>query len=350
VAPADLWTPGLLLAAFAGGALGASIGALNSFALAGAAVVSGETYAALLRALGTAPATVPLTDQVAFGVVLGPHVAFGGGAAAVAYAAREGYVEADGPLHPGKRVTTGLGSRPDVLAVGGAFGVAGHWLTTLSGSLALPWDPVAFGVVASALLHRAVLGYSVLGVATGGRFDMSGYDDGRGTATTDGGRPTAGAPVPWLPYQYRWPDVALLGVAGGVAGAYVAYVTGSPFLAFGASAASLALLCAGVQRVPITHHMTLPASTVVVMLVPGAAVRPSPAAIAAAVPLEVALLAGAVVGLAGALAGELSQRALWAHAETHLDPPAAGIVVATALLAAAAALGVLPSAAWIPLP
>jgi hypothetical protein len=385
VALPDLWALELLLAAFAGGAFGAAIGALPSFALAGVMVIVGEVYALAGRTIGT-PAPVDITNGIGFGVVLGPHVAFGGGAAAVAYAARRGYLDSGFDYHPAKEVTRGLGARPDVLAVGGAFGVVGYWIATLSGSLGVPVDPVATGVVGSALVHRVVLGYSVVGAPVGRLLDMTPFEEGRrrddgsstggdADAATDGGAvepagPTAPAGSrdgsgtgagtgsgsgtdgrllvePWLDYQYRWDGVALLGAVLGILGALVAYRTGSPFLAFGISVAALVFVNADVAEIPVTHHMTLPASTVVLALAGGSQ---DPAAIAAALPLGVALVAGAILGLVGALAGEYLQRCLYAHAETHLDPPAASIVVTSFALGVLAVAGVLPSSVWIPTP
>jgi phosphate/sulfate permease len=92
----------------------------------------------------------------------------------------------------------------------------------------------------------------------------------------------------------------------------------------------------------------LPASTVVVASAGGGPLAPS--AVAAAIPLHEALALGAVFGVVGALLGELLQRVLYAHAETHLDPPAASIVVTSLLIAALTLLGAFPSSAWIPLP
>jgi hypothetical protein len=198
---------------------------------------------------------------------------------------------------------------------------------------------VALGVVGSALAHRAALGYTVVGVPARGWLDMS-------EVATDGGRPAE----PWLPHQSRWVDVAALGLVVGVLGAYVTYRTASPFLAFGVSAATLVFIVAGVERIPVTHHITLPASTVVLAAVPGAGAGLTPAELAAALGLWEALALGAALGLVGALLGELAQRVFYAHAETHLDPPAASIVGSSLLLGVAALAGVLPSPVWIPLP
>lgn len=368
----DLVTVELLVLAFAGGAFGAAVGALPSFVLAGLMVVAGELLSILARGTG---ASVPdLTGGIAFGVVLGPHVAFGGGAAALAYAATRGYLNADSDFEyaPAKEVTRGLGTRPDVLVVGGVFGVVGFAVAALSAALALPTDSVALGVVGSALVHRVVFGYSLIGAPVGRLFDMTPFerarmdsvggdevfaeDGGVSTETTprdatEAGpdvAPGGGLPVePWLPYQYRWGGVCLLGLVVGVLGAYVAYLTGSAFLAFGISVISLVFLNAGVEGIPVTHHMSLPASTAVIAAVGGAG---TPDAIAAALPLSEAILLGAGFGLLGAFLGEVAQRVLYAHADTHLDPPAVSIVLTSFVVACCALLGAFPDAAWVPLP
>lgn len=285
--------------------------------------------------------------MIAFGVVFGPHVSFAGGAAAAAYAARKGYLEVDAAYHPAKHVTSGLGTKPDVLVVGGLFGAAGHLILVASEALSAPWDPVAFGVVASALLHRAVLGYDLVGtVRADGLLDMSPLErtDRR---SSDGGQPVV---EPWLAFMHRWENVATVGVVAGILGAYVAYVTASPFLAFGISAATLVFMTAGVERIPVTHHITLPASTAPLAVAGLSVGELTPAAVAAAIPLWQALLIGASFGLVGALVGELAQRVFYAHADTHLDPPAASIVVTTALIAGLSMAGVLETAVWIPHP
>lgn len=355
----ELWALGMVLAAFAGGAFGAAVGALPAFTMTGVLVLLGETLR-IVRAqlggteVGGAVASVPITGELGFGVAFGPHVAFGGGAAALAYASKRGYLDADSGFvyHEAKHVTRGLGTRPDVLLVGGVFGVLGYWVATLSLSFSLPWDPVAMGVVASALLHRAALGYSIVGDVRGSILDMSPFEREERRHeefVADGG--SRYLVEPWLPYQYEWPGVATLGVVVGILGAYVAYVTASPFLAFGVSVTLLVFVNAGVEAVPVTHHISLPASTAVLAFVPAASSgMATPSAVAAALPLWQALLLGAGFGLVGALAGELLQRIFYAHAETHLDPPAASIVVTSLLIAVLAMAGVLPHSVWVPHP
>lgn len=344
---ADPWMLGMLVAAFAGGAFGAAVGALPSFSLAGLVVIVGEVYRLAARTAGVTSLPVDITGSIAFGVVLGPHVAFGGGAAALAYASNRGYLESEFEYHQAKEVTRGLGSRPDVLAVGGMFGVVGYGVATATRVVALPVDPVALGVVVSALCHRVVFGYSLVGAAPHRWLDMSPYERAQrdDTAVPDGGQPVV---EPWLLYQYRWSHVLALGIVVGILGGYVAYLTASAFLAFGLSVVVLVLLSAGVPAVPVTHHISLPASTAVLALVDAPVRQLTPAVVTQAVPLWQALLVGATFGVIGAVAGELLQRIFYAHAETHLDPPAASIVVTSLLIGLLAMAGYVASPVWIP--
>lgn len=350
---AELFAWEMLIAAFAGGAFGAAVGALQSFSLAGLMIVVGEVYALVFRSLGEGFAPIDITGSIGFGVVLGPHVAFGGGAAAVAFAAKMGYLETGFEYHEAKHVTRGLGRRADVLVVGGIFGIAGYLIATTSLILGVPTDPIALAIVLSALLHRFVLGYDLLGDAPNGRLNMTPFErsePNRDTAhsLSDGGIKRL-VVEPWLPYQYRWTHVLPLGVIVGFLGGYIAYMTASAFLAFGISVLALAFLCAGVASIPVTHHMSLPASTIVIASVDGAGAL-EPELFANAIPLGEALVLGAIFGVIGAFFGELAQRVFYAHADTHLDPPAVSIVLTSLLIGLLTMFGVLPHSAWIPTP
>lgn len=356
---------GLLFVAFAGGVFGATLGALPALAFSGFVIVVGEVATVTRGSVADAGAADPaalgvtaITASVGLGPGFGPHVVFGGGAAAAAYAARKGYLDTGFAYYEAKNVTDALGTRVDVLLVGGAFGVVGLLLAALSaGTLGaagdlpwpgLPWDPVMASVVLSAFLHRLAFGYPLVGNVRGDVLDMTPYERGErrrpvagpsGTGNEPGGGgaigPEADAPgryvvEPWLPHQYRWESVALLGAAVGVFGAFVAYRTGSVFLAFGIALAATVFLSLGIEKAPVTYHMAFPSSVLVVGLAGGAT---QPAAIAGALSLPVAMIAGAVMGAFAGVVGELSQRVLYAHADTHLDPPAAAIVVSTLLVA-----------------
>ena len=161
-----------------------------------------------------------------------------------------------------------------------------------------------------------------------------------GEAVTDGGTPAERFAVePWLPHQYERPNVAAIGVVTGILAAYVTVQTGSVFLGFGISAATLVFLNCGVEQIPVTHHMTLPGATAAVAFaggVGGMLILPS-------------MLVGAAFGLTGALSGEVVQRVLYSHADTHFDPPAA-IVVNAFAVAVLYLVGAFPSSSWVPVP
>ncbi|MBV0923028.1 hypothetical protein KTS45_02345 [Halomicroarcula limicola] len=346
----------LLLAAFAGGAFGAALGALPAFCFTGFMVIAGEAVNILTAELGSVgdiPAgdiAVGITGSVAFGPVFGPHVAFAGGAAAAAYAAKnDGMPDpADGDYHPAKDIAYALGTRPDILAVGGAFGIFGMLVARISGGLALPWDPIAMGVVLSAVVHRLAFGYPLIGKVRGsGVFDMTPFEGGKmrmeqvegEEVATDGGYAAQRPAVePWLPHQYKWAGVLMIGSVTGILAGWTAIITNSAFLAFGISAALLTFLNLGVEKIPVTHHMTLPASTAALAVMPLGMGEP------------VTLVVAAAFGVIGALAGEVVQRTFYAHSDTHFDPPAAAIVVATFVIAILAIVGVFPTSVWIPLP
>ncbi|WP_419181136.1 hypothetical protein [Haloarcula litorea] len=330
----------LVIAAFAGGAFGAALGALPAFCFTGFMVIAGEA-----AAFAGAELAGSITGSVAFGPVFGPHVSFAGGAAAAAYAARESEMGAGFDYHNAKAITFALGTEPSHLVVGGLFGVVGMLITQFSAALALPWDPIAVSVTLGALLHRVVLGYSIVGpIAGDGILDMSPFERGekREAGTVAGDADKAGeerfAVEPWLPHQYEWSGVALIGLVGGALGGYIWLQTGSYFLGFGISAASLTFLNLGVEKIPVTHHITLPGSTA------GAAVVASDPAASGLVVVVVAT----VFGIYGALLGEVWQRVFYAHGDTHWDPPAAAITIATFTVALLYIVGVFPGSAWVP--
>jgi hypothetical protein len=313
---AGLFAVEFLLAALAGGALGAAIGALPSFSLAGIVIVVGEAGALVAGGSNGDTGATALTDLIGFGPAFGPHVAFAGGVAATAYAARKGYLQTDFEYHEAKHVSLALGTRPDVLAVGAVFGVAGYLLAGLSAGLSFPVDPVFASVLVSGFGHRFVLGYPLVGRVDANALDMTPFESGdrQTESDADAGRLRI---EPWLPHQYRWGNVAAVGVAAGVFGAFVAIETGSHLLAFGIAAASLLFPSLGMKWTPAVYHVVLPASI---------------AALATPAEPAVALLVGAAFGLGSGLAGEVAQRLLYAHADTHLDPGAAGIVVSTLVI------------------
>ena len=150
--------------------------------------------------------------------------------------------------------------------------------------------------------------------------------------------PTTAPSAATSSHSYWWGShgSAALGAVVGVFGAFITHRTGSPFLAFGIAAASLLFLCVGVERFPVTHHAALVSSL--------AAVGLADAAAGDGVSLTVAVAVGAVFGVLTALVGEAAQRLLYAHADTHLDPPAVAIVVGTLLVSLLDTVGVFEQA------
>lgn len=346
----ELWLFGMILAAFAGGAFGAAIGALPAFIFTGFLVMLGESVKILAGDLSgiagfdssSMEQAAAITDQLGFGPLFGPHISFAAGAAASAYAAKKGYMDTGFPYHEGKNIIFAHGPKPDVLVVGGLFGILGYWITTLSVAFNLPWDPIAVAVVLSAFAHRLFLGYPLMGKAENGYMNMKPFENGELRSQKLSGETKRRLKVePWLGHQFKWMDVSMLGMVVGVLAAYVTYVTGSVFLPFGISAALLLFLNLGVANIPVTHHMALVSSTAVVASTGGEFMEHS---------MGMMLLTGGFFGFIAALFGEWIQRLFFAHADTHLDPPAAAIVLGTLLIAILAMTGVFPSAAWVPLP
>ncbi len=147
-----------LIAAFGGGAFAASIGALPSFIMTGVFAVVG----AVASMCGAADAGNILVNYFAFGSFFGPHIAFAGGVAAAAYAKKKGINENGADI-----ATSCAGyNAPDVLLVGGVFGVIGFLFKELvvmnlfGGTISprLVTDGPGFTVFCSAILVRLIFG------------------------------------------------------------------------------------------------------------------------------------------------------------------------------------------------
>jgi len=293
------------------------------------ALVAGEVGNAAAGAATGTPAALGLTSLIGYGPALGPHVAFAGGVAAAAYLGRHEAAESF-PYHRAKDVFTPNGAGVDALLVGGAFGVIGYWLAALARTFAVPADPVMASVVVSGLLARIAFGYPLVGSIRDGLLDMRPYERGEIRTALDGTEEdevTRLAVEPWAPQQHRWLQQALLGVVVGIVAAYVTYVTQRYYLAFGLALVPLGITVAGVDRLPVVHHVAFPA---------GIAALSMPAH-----GIEVALALGIGFGVASALLAELGGRVLYAHADTHVDPPAIAIVATTLAIGVLTTAGVL---------
>ena len=299
----------LLLAAFAGGLFGAAIGGLPAFIFTGFVVLAGAGAAA-------SGSDFDFINNIAFGPVFGPHISFAGGAAAAAFAARRGELE------DGKDIAAPMTGVNDPLAllVGGLFGVGGLLVNQLI-ALVTPLgesgffygtytDTVALTVFISGIVARIAFG------RTGILGSMSPEQRERGRLAAPEGEAV------WLEYQQGFLQSVVLGLGTGLLSAYIVVafseagsgaIAAAAVLGWGISAASLILLQIGFSC-PVTHHMTLPAGVAATAIL--LAFGGSPA---------VAMIAGAVAGIGGALFGELFSRLFLIHGDTHIDPPAAAI-------------------------
>jgi hypothetical protein len=284
-------------AAFGGGMWGAAVGAVPAFIFTG--------VLAMLGAAAAAAGHKELID-VAFGPVFGPHVSFGGGVAAVAYAAARGRAstgrDIGAPLMNLRSV--------DVLFVGGIFGVAGVLLNSGMAKVGVAnWtDSIALTVILSNMAARLIWGKtSLFGTVKGPEGKRFLPDD---SAT-------------WLPWQQNFTHVLAIGLAVGLAGSYLAVrgvSVAADALAFGIATSVLLFLIMG-QKVPVTHHIALPAALGVLH---GAG-----------------FVGGVACGMAGAVIGEIGSRVFLIHGDTHIDPPAVGIAAVVFLLKVGVALQLL---------
>lgn len=274
--------------AFGGGIFGASLGAVPAFAFVGVLVLVGV-------AIQAGGGGGDFIGNVAFGY-FGPHV--GGFAAGVAAA---GYAASKGKLDSGKNVGAGLMlNRPDVLLVGGVFGLVGYvinWFFSLAG---FPWtDTVALTVATSGIIVRLIWGKTGLtGKVAEGKIRYAAFSD------------------------HLMSNIVLgLGV-GLFSAALVVGVgvnNGGASLGFGFSAASLVFAIMGL-KIPATHHISLPAAVATVA--------------------SGGLMWGAIFGILGALVGEFWGNTLNDFGDTHIDPPAATIATLTSFSLLLGALGI----------
>ena len=304
-----------LLLAAGGGFFAAAIGALHAFIFTGFMGVAGLGIAA-------AGAGTNFLTFVAFGPVFGPHIAFAGGVAAAGYAAlRDKDVG-------GKDIALPLVSieRPDVLAVGAAFGMFGY--VVQFGISKIPWfgthtDSVALTVIISAFVVRLAFGRSSI---------FGHLPEGAGWGRF---APRDGAA--WVRWHEKFVPNTVLGIFAGLLAAGVSLKLAEYFpeiasvanlLFFSLSAMSLLFLSLGLSF-PVTHHITIIAGLGALTFLPIVGGN-----------LIAATLIGAVFGMLSAWCAELFARLWHDHGNTHIDPPAAAIwPMTTVVLTLGALLG-----------
>ena len=284
-----------LAAAFGGGVFGAAVGPRPAFILASFLAIA----AGILSFGGVDPSTS--ASVVAFGSFLGPHIAYAGGVAAVAFAKRKGAIENGAdvgtPMH--------LLRDPSVMLVGGLFGVVGcvlEWFFTaicrLDGSLyaRMETDVIAVSVITSALLVRFLIGKSGL------------FGCYRGEA-----------PRQWVPKGRELTYLLVLGAGLGVmvsgVGLYLRTLGVSTeyyaTLAFGIAGIGLIFEQTG-SAYPPCHHITILAAT---------------AALCSG-----SLVAGTVFGAIAAVLFDVNLRTFNSYADSSIDPPGVTIIFLTFLI------------------
>jgi hypothetical protein len=278
-----------LLIALGGGILGAAFGALNAFILCGLASI-----------IGTVISMVTGNPQfnliVTWGPFLGPHVAFAGGIAASAYAARKG------DLCSGRNVLIALFgfNSPSILLVGGLFGMLGYllnWgLNLIPPIKAIPWtNTISLAIVINGILCRLMFGRSgLLGKIPDG---LSRWRRSREEA--------------WQPWPSDPLQVLFMGISVSVLAGYtVKMVPGSTGLFFGFAALSLVFFQFG-AKIPVILHVALSAEMIV------------------AATGNIGW--GLSFGLIAIFLSELFACVFLIHGDTHIDPPAMSLVVTFSL-------------------
>lgn len=287
-----------LIAAFGGGVFAAAIGGVPAFIMTGVFSIVG----AVAAMCGAADASGILINYFAFGPFFGPHVAFAGGVAAAAYAKKKGVSENGADI---VSALAGL-NEPDVLLVGGVFGVIGYLFKELvivnlfAGSISprLVTDAPGITVFSSAILVRLIFG----GKLKTGSEIMS---KGKNLTTT-------------LVIAFGYSLV----VAGIYAAAVNAGVNVETFagsyhvLIFGLAAVGLTFAVAG-QAFFGCHH--------IVIIAAEAAVQ----SYATTGNAYMALAMGVIFGTISGLIGDIAGASINSGTDSHIDPPATAIFIMT---------------------
>ncbi|MDU7361151.1 MAG: hypothetical protein E7L00_08095 [Propionibacteriaceae bacterium] len=345
-----------ILAAVAGGAVGAAIGGNYAFVLTGFCVLaSWGIFATTGNTFGF--------DYLAFGPFMGPHVAFAAGVGAATYARYKRFFE------DAKDVNTplaGLG-HPSVLLCGSAFGVFG-FLVQSAISL-IPWfgthtDSVALTVVISGITARIMFG----GEPGKGLFKGSLHNPELFHKNSDRlfDRIKPGPNGRWLEWQEKPSQLltigSLFGVLAGGASLFLAANVGARFtelglpnqlaaanaqtFTFGISAIIILFLITN-RNMPVQHHVTITAGLGAVQFYPllmGSSFAEFTWTATSAwdshawLMAVVALLIAAVFGIMAAGLGEFFARLWYDRGVSHIDPPAAGIWISNTIVVGLAAL------------
>ena len=326
--PTDDFNTLYLLIAFAGGIFGAAIGALPSFILCGLLSLVGFGVNVAKGGANIGLGTEFFMWAV-WGPFLGPQISFAGGVAAAAYAAKKKKLETGG-----RDICSALMglNAPDVLFVGGIFGVIGYLIrfgldaTPIGGiipalegtTLGAMTNSIGLAVVLNAMLARLI--FSSKGLL--------------GKVRKGDSRWIPSDVASWLPWQSKPMQLLLIGIAIAVPASFIVkHVPNLTGLAFGISVMVLLFLQFGV-KMPVIHHIALSAEV--------------------ATMLSGNIWIGVGMGIAAVFIAEYLAATFLYHADTHIDPPSFALAVTFVIITSlhkANLLKALPenSSWWIPL-
>lgn len=301
-----------VLAAFGSGVIAAALGGLPAVILCGLGVcigmigiVSGSDFNWL--------------SNLAFGMFLGPHVAFAPACVAACYAKKKGYLENS------MDIITPLASlnHYDTLIVGGIFGVCGWYLNVLIAHFFVgKIDTVAFTIVILCLAGRVIFGgdgiHGIIGRVPEGNSRFSPKNSNS-----------------WLPYMTEATGIKLILLGGGI-GAVSSYITLLIMQAYTATGNEglatiatmplwgIAIVCCFVfvsgHNMPIFHHICIVSAMAAKMAYMGGGSADS------------CMVWGIAFGLFGAYAADFLARCFCVNGDGYVDPPTMAVAVNSVLL------------------
>lgn len=282
----DMEIVGGVLAAFGGGVMGAVLGALPMFIMTG---FVGFVGAALQ--MGGADLGGVFVNDIVFGPLTGPHVAFAGGVAAAAFAAHRLEI-----LESGSDILTPLfkTKSASVMLVGGVFGVIGHLACVGLVQSGYPGNPVATALIISGVLVRVMFGHK--GLAT-----LKSVKE-KETAVLEKAKKER---VGFLDMKESGMNL-VVAIGIGLLFSSVCMKSGVMEFGFYFSAISLVMLQFG-YAIPLTHHITLTCG--------------------AAAVISGSLFTGVIFAVIAWIVGELWQKFVNERDDTWLDTPSASISI-----------------------
>lgn len=283
----------LLIIAFCGGVFGAAVGIVPAFICVGFVGIPGI-------AAGIAGSTFDWHGLLTFGPFFGPHISFASACAAASYARKKGYMQSG---KDGLTSLMGL-NKPDVLVVGGIFGILGYIVHSGIAAFASQGqtDTVALSVIITSLFAKVIFGNHGLQEIFGVLSDEA----------KKRGRFVLGGNNRWIAFQDTMGQKVIIAIGAGGLSAYVTQMMlGNPqtasqavFVGFCISAISLVFLQAG-QGTPISHHITITAAYTVAA--------------------SGNIFWGIAMAIIASQLCDIGSRLFYIHGDTHVDPPAFAI-------------------------